>query len=84
IPIVAPVELVRRRVTRDGRVKMKLAVCDITVEVCGICLSHFKTGQYGSLNLGCLHTFHEGCLGTWLQRNRSCPLCRLPIAVDDR
>jgi hypothetical protein len=24
----------------------------------------------------CKHDFHEGCLGHWLQQERTCPLCR--------
>ena len=36
------VEVLRRRVTKDGRTKLKLALMGVVVDKCGICLSQFK------------------------------------------
>lgn len=71
-----PVEIEKRRVTRDGKVKTKLACLGLRVDRCGICLSQFKEGQM-SLVLGCLHVFHEACARPWFRRrSRACPTCR--------
>ncbi|MEX0672096.1 MAG: RING finger domain-containing protein [Candidatus Babeliales bacterium] len=39
---------------------------------CSICR------EYGTLDhtLNCNHSFHAGCINTWLQTNNNCPLCR--------
>ena len=31
--------------------------------------------------LPCGHTFHLGCLRSWLERQQSCPTCRAPVNV---
>ncbi|XP_015593160.1 RING finger and transmembrane domain-containing protein 2 [Cephus cinctus] len=43
--------------------------------VCAICLEEFTM----PVRLHCKHIFCEGCVLTWLDRERSCPLCRTPI-----
>jgi len=73
---VGEVELVRRRVTRDGRVKLKLSLLGVPVEKCAICMTQFKDGDEGILGASCKHAFHEKCLETWLDRSQTCPLCR--------
>jgi len=74
------IEVQRRRVTKEGRVKLKLALLGVRlgVDKCGICLTQFKEGALASL-LQCHHAFHERCLTKWLMRSRTCPLCRLSI-----
>ncbi|KAI9569816.1 hypothetical protein HD554DRAFT_2019592 [Boletus coccyginus] len=74
--LVAKVELVRKRVTRDGRVKLKLSLLGVVVEKCAICMTQFKAGDGGILGATCHHAFHETCLETWLDRSQTCPLCR--------
>ena len=33
--------------------------------------------------LSCHHVFHRKCLRPWLQRSRTCPLCRLPLRISE-
>lgn len=40
--------------------------------MCPICHDCLKQ----PLQLACTHTFCEPCIATWLQRERTCPLCR--------
>ncbi|THH10860.1 hypothetical protein EW146_g8238 [Bondarzewia mesenterica] len=80
-PAIGRVELQRRRVTKDGRVKLKLSLLGVTIDRCSICMSQFKEGELAGLGTGCQHAsvffvFHEKCLSSWLARNRTCPLCR--------
>jgi len=48
-PPVGRVEVLRRRVTRDGRVKLKLRLLGVAVDRCAICMSQFKEGQMAGL-----------------------------------
>jgi len=73
------VEVQRRRVTSDGRIKLKMSVLGVTVNRCGICISQFRGGQHASMNSLCRHVFHENCLRQWLARSRTCPLCRISL-----
>ena len=41
------VEVVRRRVTRDGRIKLKLSLLGVAVDRCQICLAQFKDREEG-------------------------------------
>lgn len=50
-------------------------------EQCVICHDELQKGQRFSA-LPCAHAFHEECLGTWLQRQASCPSCRAPVDID--
>ena len=51
---VAFVEVERRRVLTDGRVKLKLSLMGVAVDRCGVCLSQFKKREQGVL-LPCRH-----------------------------
>lgn len=48
------IEVLRRRVTKDGRKKLKLALLGVVVDKCGICISQFKEGKEAAL-LPCKH-----------------------------
>ncbi|KAL5499206.1 hypothetical protein ACEPAH_1724 [Sanghuangporus vaninii] len=74
------VEVLRRRVTKDGRTKLKLALLGVVVDKCGICLVQFKGGAFACL-LPCRHAFHENCLRLWMRRGQNCPLCRGPLCT---
>ncbi|KAG1847663.1 hypothetical protein DFJ58DRAFT_663155, partial [Suillus subalutaceus] len=81
--LVGLVELERRRVTSDGRVKLKLSLLGVNVQKCTICLSRFKNGDHGVLGAKCRHAFHKRCLIPWLARNQTCPLCREHLDVQN-
>ncbi|KAL5480826.1 hypothetical protein ACEPAI_9766 [Sanghuangporus weigelae] len=69
------IEVLRRRVTKDGRTKLKLALLGVVVDKCGICLVQFKGDAFACM-LPCRHAFHENCLRLWMRRGQTCPLCR--------
>jgi len=79
--VFGQVTVERRRVTKDGRVKLKLTMRDVAVDKCGICLVQFRAKDRASMSSRCRHVFHESCLGRWLRTNTSktCPTCREPI-----
>ena len=41
---------------------------------CTICLLNYT--EETKKTTECNHTFHDECIGRWLQTNNSCPLCR--------
>jgi hypothetical protein len=45
-------------------------------ESCSICMEQLHTGQQVRSIAGCVHTFHAGCVETWLAQKPACPLCR--------
>jgi hypothetical protein len=47
-----------------------MAACE-----CSICTEEIKK-ETGQVTLACSHQFHLGCIGRWLMRSDSCPLCR--------
>ena len=51
---VGSVEVLRRRVTKEGKTKLKLALLGTVVDRCNICLSQFKEGAMAGL-LPCAH-----------------------------
>ncbi|KAG7448595.1 uncharacterized protein BT62DRAFT_929682 [Guyanagaster necrorhizus] len=75
-PKLGRVSVERRRVMKDGRVKLKLVLLERKVDRCGVCLAQFKEADRGALSSSCGHAFHEVCLRKWLMRSRTCPMCR--------
>ncbi|KAJ7461780.1 hypothetical protein B0H11DRAFT_1735878 [Mycena galericulata] len=76
------IEVQRRRTTKDGRVKLKLALLGVAVDRCGICMSQFKKAEHARLSEGCKHAFHDRCLARWVARSRTCPLCRVVLNLE--
>ena len=56
-PLIGRVEVERRRVTKDGRVKLKLTLLGVVVDKCGICLSQFKDEELAALAPVCQHSY---------------------------
>ncbi|KAJ7778158.1 hypothetical protein B0H16DRAFT_1300856 [Mycena metata] len=82
ILLTGHIEVQRRRITKDGRVKLKLALLGIAVDRCGICMTQFKKAESARLSEGCKHAFHDRCLARWVARSRTCPLCRVVLEID--
>lgn len=55
MPVVGKIEVERKRVTKDGRTKLKLALLGVRVDKCGICLSQFKEDESAALGPTCQH-----------------------------
>ncbi|TFY53377.1 hypothetical protein EVJ58_g9483 [Rhodofomes roseus] len=55
-PLVGRIEVERRRITKDGRVKLKLTLLGVVVDKCGICLSQFKDEELAALAPMCQHS----------------------------
>jgi|UniRef100_A0A0E0HNN4 hypothetical protein len=48
--------------------------------VCAVCLEELKHGELCSEVPACRHIFHRGCVGSWMKKSDSCPLCRVKIS----
>jgi len=53
--LLGKIEVKRRRVLKDGRVKLKLSLLEAVVDKCGICLSQFKESELAALGVACQH-----------------------------
>lgn len=47
-------------------------------EQCPICCEELKNGDDVKV-LPCKHTFHPGCIDTWLIKNCTCPICKRDV-----
>jgi hypothetical protein len=45
-------------------------------EKCGVCLDSLARPGLSVADTACGHTFCAGCISAWLERSKSCPLCR--------
>ncbi|CAN4083272.1 unnamed protein product [Withania somnifera] len=50
---------------------------DMTDE-CSICMERYLPDSE-AYNMPCNHSFHVGCIETWLLKNPSCPMCRYKL-----
>ncbi|KAH7519807.1 RING-H2 finger protein ATL8 [Ziziphus jujuba] len=48
---------------------------------CAICLGEFAEGEEIRVLPQCGHSFHVGCIDTWLGSHSSCPSCRQILVV---
>ncbi|KAL3380964.1 hypothetical protein AABB24_001217 [Solanum stoloniferum] len=51
---------------------------------CAVCLYEVISGENCRKLPKCGHVFHAECVDTWLQRNRTCPLCRREVTYQRR
>lgn len=47
---------------------------------CTICLSTFEQGD-SLIHLKCDHYFHKQCARSWLEKNATCPVCRIKLGT---
>jgi len=47
---------------------------------CMICLTDYEIGEMVK-TLPCFHMFHPGCIDTWLDKSKLCPLCRASVEI---
>ena len=56
MPFTGKVEVTRRRVLKDGRVKLKLSLLGVAVDRCGVCMSQFRRDERAALTPECKHS----------------------------
>lgn len=49
---------------------------------CPICMSYYVPDD-DLIKMPCQHLFHDECLIQWLNRNNTCPICRLELPVSE-
>nr|GEU51164.1 E3 ubiquitin-protein ligase ATL42-like [Tanacetum cinerariifolium] len=50
---------------------------------CSVCLAAFEDVEVLRMLPKCKHAFHIDCIDKWLEKNSSCPLCRVKVVMDD-
>ena len=48
---------------------------------CAICLTDFEEEGAALTRLPCGHHFHGDCIGNWLKRCSTCPLCKAVVST---
>jgi hypothetical protein len=61
--------------SRNSLQRLSYEITEGESELCAICQHDFADNDE-LLKLRCHHQFHEVCLGPWLDRNTTCPLCK--------
>ena len=46
---------------------------------CSICFCTLQTEGCDNKKLCCGHEYHTACINTWLEKSRTCPLCRCDV-----
>ena len=46
---------------------------------CAVCLSALEDEEMARLLPNCKHSFHVGCIDTWLASHSTCPICRTKV-----
>jgi hypothetical protein len=65
-----------RDVTLSRFAHRRIRATDVQKETkCSICLEELTCGD-SVCELPCKHIFHDACLGKWLEREATCPVCR--------
>lgn len=48
---------------------------------CGVCFEKCTSGDILRI-FPCMHKFHEVCIGSWINRTPTCPICRKCTEID--
>ena len=51
------------------------------IKYCSICLEKINKCERNITLTECNHTFHKKCLKQWLNKNNTCPNCRIPLSL---
>jgi E3 ubiquitin-protein ligase RNF38/44 len=54
---------------------------DMRTKCCPVCHENFKTGDIAK-KLSCIHEYHDGCIDPWLEKDKSCPVCKQEVTLD--
>ncbi|XP_042480143.1 RING-H2 finger protein ATL39-like [Macadamia integrifolia] len=46
---------------------------------CSICLGEYQEKEVLRIMPKCSHNFHLSCIDVWLQKQSTCPVCRVPL-----
>uniref|UniRef100_A0A0D9V7A0 RING-type E3 ubiquitin transferase n=1 Tax=Leersia perrieri TaxID=77586 RepID=A0A0D9V7A0_9ORYZ len=66
----------------QGLLNKEVVVIDVDAAVCPICKWRMDDGGEKHRQLRpCGHVYHAECIGLWLQRGTTCPVCRATVAV---
>ena len=61
-----------------GKLKSERVTCS---HVCSICLVPIESGSIASKLEPCGHIYDLECIQTWLEQNKTCPLCLQEVFV---
>ncbi|KAL3497813.1 hypothetical protein ACH5RR_040545 [Cinchona calisaya] len=50
---------------------------------CAICLVEFRDDDVLRLLTACCHVFHQECIDLWLEKHKTCPVCRRSLDTVD-
>lgn len=52
----------------------------VEVEECNICMTDYEEGDSQKI-LPCFHSYHSRCIDKWIQKNATCPICRVEVKI---
>ncbi|XP_020597887.1 RING-H2 finger protein ATL56-like [Phalaenopsis equestris] len=73
----------RRGLSREEIRRLSCFRCSVSggSDDCVVCLEGFREGDWCRVLPDCKHSFHRICVDRWLERSKSCPLCRRSVAA---
>lgn len=75
--MIGTVEIGVQDIDKVGTVIHNSALNDDTV--CAICLESPKTQERDGRQLLCQHTYCKNCIDEWLEKHKTCPVCKLDL-----
>ncbi|KAJ1391867.1 Zinc finger, RING-type [Sesbania bispinosa] len=71
-----PTFIFKRKVPQQEEENRNHGDYSSSVIECAVCLSALEDEETVRLLPNCKHTFHVGCIDTWLASHSTCPICR--------
>jgi hypothetical protein len=68
-------EMSENKVSNRSTVETELEIKNFNI--CSICLEINKIEDKNTKRLECGHYFHKQCVDPWLEKRKTCPLCRV-------